>query len=255
MPTGELDPSIENVVEYGPAPDGTTVDVSDNDIIDVEMFGAAGGGSNPGDGGRVIARQYDVSDVSSIELVIADGEIGELDGGDIGGGAEPNDAGRGGGLTALKRNGDIELAAHGGGGSGGFDDSGSQRAGGGGAAGGEGGDGSFDNDGEDGESSSDVSDLGGDGGDQPNLSGSEPATDGAGEVFTTRADSTDTFEGGGNTEHEGLVRIEFVAETTVQIVNTNSPVPVGETVEVDVDVTNNSDETAEITVELEVDPA
>lgn len=251
MVTGELDPDNPNVVEYGPTDEtGTKIDVSGRESIDVELFGAAGGSTSDSDGaagGRVIGREYDVSDVSEVTLVIADGRIGTLNGGE-----GVTVTGDGGGLTAVSRSGEIDLAAHGGGG--GYRDGSQLRGGGGGAAGGTGGSGE-DSDGDDGESDPQVADLGGDGGSKTDFADSDP-TPGSGEIVTEpRVDSGDVFEGGGRSIHQGLARIKFTPKTSVTITETNSPIPVGDEVEVDVDVTNEESEEAQITVELEVEPA
>ena len=250
MPTGELDPDNPNVVEYGPTDEtGTEIDVSGRESIDVELFGAAGGSTSESDGaagGRVIGREYDVSDRSEITLVVADGRIGELNGGESFGGD-------GGGLTAVSRSGEIDLAAHGGGG--GYRDDSVVAGGGGGAAGGDGGVGE-DSAGDDGESGPQVADLGGDGGSKSDDFVDIDPTPGSGEVVTeARVDSGDVFEGGGRSIHQGLARIKFTPKTSVTITETNSPIPVGDEVEVDVDVTNEEAEEAQVTVELEVEPA
>lgn len=250
MVTGELDPDNPNVVEYGPTDEtGTKIDVSGRESIDVELFGAAGGSTTDSDGaagGRVIGREYDVSDRSEITLVVADGRIGALDGG------EAVSAGNGGGLTAVSRSGEIDLAAHGGGG--GYNDGTQLRGGGGGAAGGSGGSGGG-SDGDDGESGPQVADLGGGGGSITDFSESDP-TPGSGEIVTEpRVGSGDVFEGGGRSIHQALARIKFTPRTSVRITGTNSPIPVGDEVEVDVDVTNEEAEEAQVTVELEVEPA
>ena len=255
MPTGELDPDNPNVVEYGPTGDSTvTVDLSDEDVIDVELFGAAGSdggsGGGGGEGGRVIGRDYDVADVDEITLQIADGQAGYGDGGSGATSSDGRTGGDGGGLTVVQRGGDVDLAAHGGGGGYDFGRDEANGPGGGGSSGGSGATSS------DGTSAGDglsplTTDLGGDGGIDSNSS-AEP---GAGHVLTeSRFGSTDTFLGGGRSVHEALARIRFPAETEVEITGTNSPVAVGAEVEVQVDVTNLGPE-REITVELEADPA
>lgn len=256
MVDGVLDPDDPYVVEYEPESDGVTVDVEGQDEIDVELFGAAGedasgeqarSGAN---GGYVIAHGYDVSDVDSIDLFVADGRSGQLDGGS--GGSAEQDAGDGGGLTAVVRSGAVDIAAHGGGGGANNTD-----GGGGGAAGGDGGrKGSGLDPGEGGESGQTapgVSDLGGDGG---SAVGPDIGSPGSGEVIADeRVESSDVTTGDGRSVFAGLARIEFSPAALVEITETNSPVTIGDEVEVDVDVSNFGPNQETITVELEVDPA
>lgn len=241
---GDLNPDNPNVVEYGPTGDGTTtVDVSDQDEVDIEVFGA-GGADDGGEGGRVIGFGYDVADVSSITLQVADGRLGYVNGGE-----GPFGNSNGGGVSVVQRDGTLDLAAHGGGGGG---DSGSETSsgGGGGAAGGLGGDGSnSDRDGDDAASDPALADLGGDGGD------GGPGDPGSGEVLTSgRFGSTQVEQGGGRSAHEGLVRIKFTPTASVQIVGTNSPIGLGDTLDVDVEVTNNAPGEQTFDVDLEVGP-
>lgn len=245
MPVRELDPDKGSVDEFGP---GThTVDVSTEDEIDIEVFGAAGQSDNQGlgDGGRggyAVGRGYDVSDVSSLELVVADGRSGFLNGGP-GGDA---DAGDGGGLTVVERGTTSDIAGHGGGGSTSF-----SGGGGGGAAGGAGGTNNVN--GGDGASSAAFADLGGDGG-AANTGGAD-GQPGTGEVLTaSRFDST-AADQQGNNAHKGLIRIERTPAINVSIISTNSPVRLGETLEVDADVTNLEDGEVTVELELEIEPA
>lgn len=252
MPTGELDPDNPNVVTFQPAPNGTAVDVAGQDVIDVELFGAAGqdgngsSGGSGGNGGRVIGRGYDVSDQNTISLYVADGRQGRLAGG--AGGTAGVAGGDGGGLTAVVRSGTVDLAAHGGGGGAGAD-----SGGGGGAAGGAEGRGTIQGDrGDSGQTGVDVSSLGGDGG----FAIDDRGISGRGEVVTnSRVESSDVFFGEGRSAHAGLARIRFSTATSITITNTNSPVKVGDVVQVTVEVINEGVASEDVTVELEVEQA
>lgn len=259
MPVRELDPDKGNVDEYGSGNEFGSethiVDVSTENEIDIEVFGAAGEtvDNDGGRGGYAIGRGYDVSDVSSLELVVADAYSGYLNGG-FGGNApeDSEDGGNGGGLTVVKRGDTIDIAGHGGGG--GFDRGGSDgldAGGGGGAAGGGGGGG--DVNGFPGDESAEFADLGGDGG--KDTFGKRRGDPGTGEVLTpSRFDSTDTGQQG-NDAHEGLIRIERTPAFDVDITSTNSPVKLGETLEVDADVENLEDGEVTVELELEIEPA
>lgn len=252
MPVRELDPDKGGVDEFGP---GThTVDVSTEDEIDIEVFGAAGesvGGAG-GRGGYAIGRGYDVSDVSSLELVVADGRTGEVNGGQGGDAPEDfQDGGDGGGLTVVKRGTTPDIAGHGGGG--GFDSGGREgtdAGGGGGASGGLGGSGEVN--GEDAGTAAPFADLGGDGGDSV---ADQSGDAGTGEVLTPSRFNSTADDQQGNDAHEGLIRIERTPSIDVDITSTNSPLELGETLEVEADVTNLEDGEVTVDLELEIEPA